>query len=111
MKRSTFAQVVALVNGQEVANMDELRAEINTEWQCFEEQKAARRATYDDVKDIVFAAMSKTEPQTVKAIYARCDGIPLDFTSNKLQYALLNYWADEVVKHDNGRSAYTYTLR
>ena len=111
MKRSTFAQVVALVNGQEVANMDELRAEINAEWQTYEAQKSEKRSAYDKVKNIVFAAMSKTEPQTVKAIYARCEGIPLEFTSNKLQYALLNYWADEVVKHDNGRSAYTYTLR
>lgn len=107
MKKSVFEQVVALVNGRNVDDMDALREEINAEW-----NKINKSKSYDEVRPIVFSVMSVDTPLTVKEIFGLVsDKLPEDFNVHRVQYGLLNYWADYVVKHDNGKSAKTYTLK
>lgn len=110
MKKSVFEMVVAMVNGREVADMDTLRNEVNAEWDKMTAKANANRTAYEQAKDIAFAIMSDT-PMSVKEIFAATDEWPQGFTANKVQYALLHYWNDEVVKHDNGKAAFTYTIK
>ena len=69
MKKSVFEMVVALVNGQSVADMDTLRTEVNAEWEKMQEKANANRTAYADAKEVAFSVMSK-EPMTAKDIHA-----------------------------------------
>lgn len=111
MKKSVFEMVVAMVNGQPVADMETLRNEVNTEWAHMQEKANANRSAYDAAKEVAFSILRDT-PMTVKEIYAAGEGQwPDGFTAAKIQYAVLHYWNDEIVKHDNGKSAFTYTRK
>ena len=110
MKKNVFEMVVAMVNGREVADMDTLRNEVNAEWERMENKRNANRNAYEAAKVVAFGILSD-EPMTAKAIFEASDEWPDGFTANKVGYALRNYWNDEVVKHDNGKSAYTYTVK
>ena len=109
MKKNVFEMVVALVNGQPVADMDTLRAEINAEWEKMTEKKQANRDLYDMAHDVLMAALTDKE-QTAKELFERNEW-PEGFTQGKLNYALRAMWVDEVNKIDNGRSANTYTRK
>ena len=112
MKKSVFEMVVALVNGQSVADMDTLRTEVNAEWEKMQEKANANRTAYADAKEVAFSVMGE-EPMTAKDIHAAGgDQWPQGFTVNKVPYALTHYWNDEVVKHDNGaKKPFTYSLK
>ena len=110
MKKNVFEMIVALVNGQPVADMDTLRTEVNAEYERMNAKRIANRSLYDTAHDIAMGILNGT-PMTVKEIFAASDEWPEGFTAAKLQYAVLHYWNDEVTKHDNGKSAFTYTAK
>ena len=111
MKKNVFEMVVAMVNGREVADMDTLRNEINAEYERMNAKRQANKDAYDTAKGVAFGILCD-KPMTVKEIFAAGEGQwPDGFTAAKVQYAILHYWNDEVVKHDNGKSAYTYTVK
>lgn len=113
MKRNVFEQVVALVNGQSVADMETLRNEVNAEWERMNAKRKANQDIYGMAKEVVFAVLAAAEkPMTVKEIFLACgDRLPEGFTAAKIQYAVLHYWNAEIEKHDNGKGAFTYSLR
>lgn len=109
MKKNVFEQVVNLVNGKTVEDMEALRAEINDEWNAMQAKASAKQDAYAAAKPIVLGVMDST-PRTVKEIFALCEEtLPCGFSAAKIQYAFLHYWQDEIVKHDNGKSANTYS--
>ena len=110
MKKNVFEMVVAMVNGQPVADMDTLRAEVNAEWERTNAKRLANKSAYDAAKDVAFSILCD-KPMTVKEIFAASDEWPDGFSASKVQYALLHYWNDEVVKHNNGKNAFTYTVK
>ena len=110
MKKSTLKSLVAYLNGETVANINEIKAELQAELSKGEEKAKANRDLYATAHEAVMGVMSDT-PMTVADIFAACeDKLPENFTKAKVQYALLHYWNDEVVKVENGRSAYQYRL-
>lgn len=109
MKKNVFEMVVALVNGREVEDMETLRNEINAEWERNQAKKQANRDLYDKAHDALLVALTDVE-QTAKELFENYEW-PNDFTQGKLNYALRALWADDVVKHDNGKNPYTYTKR
>ena len=110
MKKSTLQSLVAYLNGETVANINEIKAELQAELSKGEEKAKANRDLYAAAHEAVMSVMSDT-PMTVADIFAACeDKLPENFTKAKVQYALLHYWNDEVVKVENGRSAYQYRL-
>lgn len=110
MKKSTLKSLVAYLNGETVANINEIKAELQAELSKGEEKAKANRDLYAAAHETVMGVMSDT-PMTVADIFAACeDKLPENFTKAKVQYALLHYWNDEVVKVENGRSAYQYRL-
>ena len=110
MKKNTLEAIRNYLNGDETIDLSVVRDEVNAEWERLNAKRNANRVAYDAAKDVAFGILSET-PMTVKEIFAASDEWPQSFTAAKVQYALLNYWNGEVVKHDNGKSAYTYTVR
>ena len=111
MKKNVFEMVVAMVNGQPVADIELLRNEINAEWERTSAKARANKSAYDAAKEVAFGILCDN-PMTVKEIYAEGEGQwPEGFTASKVQYAVLHYWNDEIVKHDNGKNAFTYTVK
>lgn len=109
MKKSVFEQIVNLINDRPVIDIENVRAEINAEWDAIQAKANAKQDAYTAAKPIVLDVMDST-PRTVKDIFALCEEtLPEGFTAAKIQYAFLHYWQDEIVKHDNGKSANTYS--
>ena len=107
MKKATMTAIANYIkNVPELATeYAELAAELNKN----EAKAQANRELYATAHDVVMAHLDAT-PVTVADLYASCeDELPDGFSKSKVQYALSNYWADEVVKHDNGKKAYTYS--
>lgn len=92
-----------------IPELAEESAEFDAELNKSAEKANATRELYGAAHDVVMSVMSEV-PATVADIYAKCESeLPEGFTKAKVQYALLNYWKDEVVKIDNGkRSPMTY---
>lgn len=110
MKKSVLESIRNYLNGDETVDLSILREEVNAEWARLNAKAEANRSAYDVAHDVAFRIMGET-PMTVKEIFAASDEWPQGFTAAKVQYALLHYWNDEVVKHDNGKSAFTYTVK
>ena len=107
MKKNTMTTIANYIkNVPELATeYAELAAELNKN----EAKAQANRELYATAHDIVMAHLDAT-PVTVADLFTACEGeLPEGFSKSKVQYALSNYWADEVVKHDNGKKAYTYS--
>ena len=107
MKKSTLSALVSYLNGETIVNLDEIRAELEKELNKGAEKAAANRALYDTAKDVVLANLSKT-PVTVAELYEQIkDELPDGFSRSKVQYGMLHYWNDEVVKYDGSPATYT----
>lgn len=101
--------LVAYLNGEAITNLDEIKAELQAELDKGEAKAQANRDLYSTAHDVVMAHLDST-PVTVTDLFTACESeLPDGFSKSKVQYALLNYWSDEVVKHDNGKKAFTYT--
>lgn len=86
-------------------------AEVEAEYvkNCAKSEANAR--AYAAAKEPVFAVLSSV-PQTVKDIFAAAENdLPDGFSPNKIQWALLNLWNNEVKAIDNGKNPKTYRLK
>lgn len=110
MKKNTLEAIRNYLNGDETVDLSVVREEVNAEWERLTAKANANRSAYDEAKEIAFRVMSNA-PMTAREIFAASDEWPEGFTANKVQYALLHYWNDEVVKHDNGKGPFTYTVK
>ena len=111
MKKNTITALYNyFVNSDDTVDLSTVIEDIRAEYERTVAKSAAKANAYDAAKPIVFGVMTK--PMTVKEIFAKCENnLPDGFTAHKIQYALLNYWRDEVVKIDNGKSAFTYMVK
>jgi hypothetical protein len=109
MKKNTIETMISYLNGETV-DTAALRDELANELKRLNAKADANRAAYDLAHAVVLSVMSET-PMTAKAIYeAAKDELPEGFSPSKVQYALLNYWAKEVVKIENAKGANEYRL-
>ena len=106
MKKNTMITITNyLKNVPELANE---YAELAAELAKGEAKAQANRDMYAAAHDVVMAHLTDT-PVTVAELTAACgDELPEGFTKSKVQYALLNYWADEVTKIENAKGANQY---
>lgn len=70
---------------------------------------AARSELVAKVAPIIRAAMT-TEPQTAKEIFAKCVGLPEDFTAAKVQNVLLRELRGDITVTEAKGKANTYNL-
>ncbi len=106
MKKATLKSLVAYLNGETVTNLSELKAELENELSKGEAKAQANRDAYAEAHDAVMAVMT-SGLMTVQEIYDACaDTLPDGFSKSKVQYGLLNYWKDEVVKVEGQPNQY-----
>ena len=110
MKKNVFEMVVALVNGQEVADMETLRNEINAEAARYIEKRDANRSLYDSASEIINEYFDEDNtPITCAALYKAVeDKLPQEFSKSKLAYLLRT--SDEYVA-DKSESPAKYSRK
>lgn len=114
MTKTTLLTVAAILNTLTLTTEADVAARdaINAEIAKGEAKAQANREMYGEAKEVVMAAISTEEPMTVAQIYEACKSdLPEGFSKSKVQYGVREYWADELVKHDNGKNAFTYTKK
>ena len=88
MKKSTLKSLVAYLNGETVANINEIKAELQAELSKGEEKAKANRDLYAAAHEAVMGVMSDT-PMTVADIFAACeDKLPENFTKLRISSPL-----------------------
>ena len=112
MKKTTITALYNyFVKNDDTIDLSAVVEDIRTEYEKSAAKVSAKMNAYEQAKPIVLAAIANTA-LTVKEIFAACeDELPEGFTANKIQYALLHYWVDEVVKIDNGKAPFTYQAK
>ena len=108
MKKNTMIALVNYLNGATVDNLDEIKAELEAELNRNAEKAQANRELYAVAHDIVMNGLDNASgPVTVSELYeAIKDELPEGFSRGKVQYALMNYWTDEVVKIEGKPNMY-----
>ena len=111
MKKSTMKSLVAYLNGETVANLDELKAELEAELNKGEEKAQANRDLYASAHDVVIEALrSASAPVTIGELYEAIEeNLPEGMTKGKVQYAVTRLWANEIAKTEG--KVNTYSLR
>lgn len=94
-----------------IANVPELAteyAELTAELSKNEEKANTNRALYDNAKNVIMRYLD-SGLTTVSELWEKVkDELPEGFTKSKMQYAMINYWTDEVVKVENPKGANQY---
>ncbi len=110
MKKNTLTALYNyFVKNDNTIDLSTVIEDIRNEYDRIIAKAQANREIYDAAHDVLIAALTDT-PQTSKEIFEGNEW-PKDFTQGKLNYALRAMWTDEIVKHDNGKSAFTYTRK
>lgn len=105
MKKNDLRTLVDYLNGKNV-DITEVKAALEAELEKDIAAKDAKAAEYDAIREVVFSKLGDV-PMTVADLFAACGAeLPEGTTKNKVQYGLLNYWKDEVVKIEGKPNQY-----
>lgn len=104
--RITLAKMIETLSASR-AMSDEAKAKQNELRKA--KTAAARSELVAKVAPIIRAAMT-TEPQTAKEIFAKCVGLPEDFTAAKVQNVLLRELRGDITVTEAKGKANTYNL-
>ena len=108
---TSAAAIDALKNLFPEMDIETTFAEVAAEWKKNRAKSEANAAAYAAAKGPVFAVLSGT-PLTAKEIFeAAEEELPEGFSVNKIQWALLNLWNEEVGSKENGKNPKTYFLK
>lgn len=109
MKKNTIQTLINYLNGETVANIDEIKAELVAELERGARKAQANRDLYASAHDAVIAVLASVSvPVTMSELYeAVKDELPEGFTKGKVQYAVTRLWTDEIAKVEGKISAYT----
>ncbi len=112
MKKNTLAALYNyFVKNDTAIDLSAVVEDIRAEYEKSAAKASAKMDAYEQAKPFVLSAITDTA-LTVKNIFAVCENdLPDGFTTNKIQYGLLHYWNDEVVKIDNGKAPFTYQAK
>ena len=108
MKNATIKTIYAILTGANTDEADKLAVirELEDDFAKQAEKASAKLDTYETIHDVVMAHLGD-KPMTVAEIFAACESeLPDGTTKNKVQYGLLNYWKDEVVKIEGKPNQY-----
>ena len=106
MKKSSLQSLVNFLNGENVPNLADIKAEIEAELAKGEAKKQANADAYEQAKPIVLGVLSD-KAATIGEIYDEvADRLPEGFTKGKVQYAITRLWADEVTKVEGKTNGY-----
>lgn len=98
MTKNMMKSLVAYLNGETVANIAEIKASLEAELAKGEAKAQANRDLYAAAHDVVMTTLSN-KPMTMAELWEAVKGnVPEGMTKSKVQYALRELWAAEVVK-------------
>lgn len=103
MKKVTIEALVAYLNGETVTNLDEIKAELETELNKSKAQKEANQAIYAEIHGAVIKALTSAENPVTAQELADETGYP----KGKIVYGLSHYWDEEIEKIEGKVSTYT----
>ena len=108
MKRTTLSAIADLLTQVEIANKDEILAEVMKELNRNDAAKAEKDATYDAAWEVVRSVLAMTTaPLTVAEIVAEGkDRLPDGFGKGRVLYGLNHQWADFIVKIEGKPNTY-----
>ena len=112
MKKNTITALYTyFVKNDTTIDLSAAVEDIRAEYEKSAAKVDAKMIAYEQAKPIVLAAITGVA-LTVKDIFTTCENdLPVGFTASKVQYGLLHYWNDEVVKIDNGKAPFTYQVK
>ena len=107
MKKATLTAIY-----ETLKTMDydpEILSEIETELNKSEARKQANAEVYEQIKPIVFKALSiAVAPVTVGELFDSIESeLPDGVTKGKVQYAMTRLWIDELVKTEGKVNSYS----
>lgn len=98
MTKNMMKSLVAYLNGETVADIAEIKANLEAELAKGEAKAQANRELYATAHDVVIGALSD-KPVTLAELWETVkDTVPEGMSKSKVQYALRELWAAEVVK-------------
>jgi len=108
MTKNTMNTIFAVLSDANFEGKAEVMAEIEKELNRGAAEREAKAAMYEAARPVVFEAMRTIgTPATVADIFAEAEKeLPEGFTKNKVQYGLLHYWNDAVVKTEGKVNMY-----
>ena len=105
MTKNEMQSILNYLNGENV-DMTEIKAKIEAELAKDADAKAAKVAEYDAIREVVFSKLGSA-PMTMADLFKACESeLPEGTTKGKVQYGILNYWADEIVKIEGKPNQY-----
>ena len=106
MKKSTMNAIAAVLASVDFENKSAILDELNAELNKGAEKRAAKAAEYDAVRETILGGLSDT-PVTIAELYEGIkDELPEGFSRNKVQYAIVNLYKDEVEKISGSPNTY-----
>lgn len=106
MKKSTINTIASVLTSVDFENKSAILDELNAELNRGAEKRAAKVAEYDAVRDTIIGGLSDT-PVTIAELYDSIkDELPDGFSRNKVQYAIVNLYKDEVEKISGSPNTY-----
>ena len=98
MTKNMMKSLVAYLNGETVTNIAEIKASLEAELAKGEAKAQANRELYATAHDVVIDALTD-KPVTLAELWETVkDTVPEGMSKSKVQYALRELWAAEVVK-------------
>ena len=106
MTKNMMKSLVAYLNGETVTNIAEIKASLEAELAKNEAKAQANRDLYATSHDVVIGALTD-KPVTLAELWETVKGtVPEGMTKSKVQYALRELWATEVVKIEGNVNKY-----
>lgn len=108
MTKNTMNAIFAALTNVDFENKTEIMAELEKELNRGAAEREAKAAAYEAARPVVLEAMRVIgSPATVADIFTEAEKeLPKGFTKNKVQYGLLHYWNDSVVKTEGKVNLY-----
>ena len=108
MTKNIMKTILAILDATDFENKTEVMAEIEKDFNRGAAEREAKAAVYEEARPVIFEAMRVIgSPATVADIFAEAEKeLPKGFTKNKVQYGLLHYWNDSVVKTEGKVNMY-----
>ena len=106
MKKNTLSTIYSALLDFGYESTDPIMEEISKEMNRGADARAAKRAEYDAVKDVILGALSDT-PVTISELYDSIKAdLPENFTRGRVQYAIVEVFKDEVEKISGSPNTY-----
>lgn len=107
MKKATLQSLYSYLNGETIHNLDEIKAELETELNKDKVRKDANAKLYDSIKPFVMDTLALGEATISELWESVKDQVePLGATKGKVQHGVTKLWVDEIVKIEGNPNTY-----